>query len=85
MDIHEKEVCFGGESARAVSDMILKLFGGIITKDWNDKEKETFREELHKAVDYYAIDIERPKLGQKGIKEKVFGVPMVALVAVARK
>lgn len=85
VDVHEKEVCFGGESARAVSDMIMNLFGGIITKDWNEEDTSRFREELHKAVDHYHIEFKRPKMGMKGVNETIPGVPMVALVAVARK
>ncbi|KAH7116102.1 S-adenosyl-L-methionine-dependent methyltransferase [Dendryphion nanum] len=85
VEIHEKVVCFGGESAREVSEMVLKLFGGIITKTWSDEEKRRFEEELHKAVEHCQISFERPTFGREGAASTVFGVPMTALVAVARK
>ncbi|KAF3003739.1 hypothetical protein E8E13_009497 [Curvularia kusanoi] len=81
VQIFDKTVHFAGNDVAEVCAYLLGLLKQL-KKEWDGDEGIEFRKQLEIAVRKAVVRFSRPDTGGK---ENLIGIPMVALVAVARK
>ncbi|KAF2866412.1 S-adenosyl-L-methionine-dependent methyltransferase [Massariosphaeria phaeospora] len=83
--VDTKEVHYGATTVTALCELLLVTFSGL-TREWSDEEKTRFKSELEKAVAPAAQAFQRPVWnGQEKKLQEFVGIPITALIAVAKK
>jgi len=85
VDVHEKTVWYAAKSIEELSGLLFGMFVNFPV-GWNEEENAGFKKYLDVEVEKAVVKITRPIAGDvEGKTEDLVGVPMVALVAVAKK
>lgn len=83
--VHEKKVHYAAKTVGDICNLLAELLARF-SLDWSEEEGIKFREHFNKAVEKAVVKIERlVPWGSPGEVEALVGIPMTALVAVARK
>jgi ubiquinone/menaquinone biosynthesis C-methylase UbiE len=85
VDVHEKTVWYAAKSTEELSGLMFAMFENFPV-GWNEEENKEFKKYLDVEVEKAVVKVTRPIAGDvDGKTEELVGVPMVALVAVAKK
>ncbi|KAH7088846.1 S-adenosyl-L-methionine-dependent methyltransferase [Paraphoma chrysanthemicola] len=84
VQVHEKTVHYAAKSVTELCDQLTVLFAAGL--GLSDSENVVFRKELQEAAEKVVVKVERfGSSRDPDRREELIGVPMVALVAVAKK
>jgi ubiquinone/menaquinone biosynthesis C-methylase UbiE len=85
VQVHTRTVYYGAESVGKLSDFLMKMLAPWVAGR-TDNENTEFKRELQVNLEKAVLKFERPSIsGSPGDVEQLVGIPMIALVAVARK
>ncbi|KAH7395245.1 S-adenosyl-L-methionine-dependent methyltransferase [Phaeosphaeria sp. MPI-PUGE-AT-0046c] len=85
VEVHEKTVWFAKKSVAELGALLYAMWANF-PNGFSEDEKMEFKSVLEARVEKSAAKVSRPVPGDiEGTVEELFGVPSVALVAVARK
>jgi SAM-dependent methyltransferase len=83
--VHEKRVYYAAKSVGDVCDLLMERMEQS-SEGWKGQENEDLRQQLKSNIEKAAVPIERlASGGLDGAVEALVGIPMTALVAVARR